>query len=100
MKGLIVLDQDGEPSGDIDRPKVESTFGCSLTASGNLLVYDNGSRSVLQYGDNDKFVGKIIKPTHTYENRRASQLTMCCNKQMTKMILAGANDNIEVYNVS
>jgi hypothetical protein len=98
-KGLIILDKDGASTGIVDGPKVKGAHGCSFTSSGYLLVDDNGS-GILQYGDNDKFIGKMIKATHTYKHKDASRLTMCCNKQMTKMILAGANDNIKVYSVS
>jgi hypothetical protein len=99
-KGLIIFDKDGATACIVGGPKVKSAFGCSLTASGYLLVYNNGSRSVLQYGKNGKFVGRIAEPSQIYKNTRTDQITICCNKQMTKMILAGTSDNIEVYSIS
>ncbi|XP_060582342.1 uncharacterized protein LOC132738766 [Ruditapes philippinarum] len=98
-KGLVILDTNGSSTGKVDGPKLKSAYGGSLTADGSLLVYDNGS-GILQYGENGKFVGKIPKPSHTYKNTVWGQITICCNKQMTKLILAGTSDKIEVYRIS
>jgi hypothetical protein len=99
VKGLIIIDQFKTSPCIVDGPKVESAYCCTLTASGYLLVRDHGY-GILQYGENGKFVGKVADPSQTYKNTGYNQATICCNKQMTKLVLAGTNDKIEVYRIS
>jgi hypothetical protein len=98
-KGILVLDKDGYCEAVLEGQTIQSACGCSFTAAGNLLLYDHGCRRVLQYGINGKCFGTVFTPSSIYTNVWGSQLTICCNKQMTKLLLAGYNDTITVYSI-
>ncbi|XP_053390123.1 uncharacterized protein LOC128553041 [Mercenaria mercenaria] len=92
--GLIILDYNGTIVERFNDSQLERAYGCYLTGRG-LLVCGNNFDNVLQFGLNGNPIGEVVKFSDTF----ASHQAICCNQQMSKMIIGRDENDIEVYDV-
>ncbi|XP_053390122.1 uncharacterized protein LOC128553040 [Mercenaria mercenaria] len=93
--GLIILDNNGRVVGRFNDSQLKSAYGCCLTGRGSLLVCGNNSDNVLQFGPNGNLIGEVVK----FDDTSAWHQAICCNQQMSKMIIGRNRDEIEVYDL-
>lgn len=80
----------------MDRDGDSGALGCCLNEEEYLIVTCKDSRNMLQLGPNCEFIGEIAKFTEEEPAPRA----VCCNKQMSKLIIGRYSSNtIEVYDI-
>ncbi|XP_060564674.1 uncharacterized protein LOC132723887 [Ruditapes philippinarum] len=93
--GLIVLDNQGKVVGKFNGPQLDGAWDCHLTGRGSLLMSNNISNNVLQFGLDGKLRGEVVR----FTDQNGSYKGLCCNKEMTKMIIGKSGDEIEVYDL-
>ncbi|XP_045210802.2 uncharacterized protein LOC123562215 [Mercenaria mercenaria] len=93
--GLIILDNNGTVVGRFNGSQLEGAKGCYLTGRGSLLVCGCDSDNVLQFRLNGNLIGEVVK----FDDIFASYQAICCNQQMSKMIIGTDRNEIEVYDL-
>ncbi|XP_053381378.1 uncharacterized protein LOC123556212 [Mercenaria mercenaria] len=94
--GVIILDNNGAVVGRFNDSQLRGAYDCCLTGRGSLLVCGNFSDNVLQFGLNGNLIGEVVK----FDDTSASHQAICCNQQISKMIIGrDCDDNVEVYDL-
>jgi hypothetical protein len=93
--GLIVLDNQGKVVGKFNGPQLDGAWDCHVTGRGSLLMSNNISNNVLQFGLDGKLRGEVVR----FTDQNGSYKGLCCSKEMTKMIIGKSGDEIEVYDL-
>ncbi|XP_045210917.2 uncharacterized protein LOC123562339 [Mercenaria mercenaria] len=94
-KGLIILDNNGIVVGRFNDSQLRGADGSCLTGRGSLLVCADFSDNVLQFGPNGNLIDEVVK----FYDTSAFNKAICCNQQMSKMIIGRNRDEIEVYDL-
>ncbi|XP_053373058.1 uncharacterized protein LOC123532679 [Mercenaria mercenaria] len=89
--GLIVLDNTGKVVKTFNNPELYGACDCHVTDRGSVLVCGYGSNNVLQFTPDGELMGEVVKSDRCQ--------TVCCNQQMTKMIVGKEQNEIEVYDL-
>ncbi|XP_053373057.1 uncharacterized protein LOC128546501 [Mercenaria mercenaria] len=89
--GLFALDNTGKVVKTFNNPMLNCAFDCYVTDRGSVLVCGVRSNNVLQFTPDGELMGEVVK-----SNRCR---TVCCNQQMTKMIVGKMTNEIEVYDL-
>ncbi|XP_053381074.1 uncharacterized protein LOC123553333 [Mercenaria mercenaria] len=93
--GLVILNNHENIVEKFDGDQLDGAFDSYLTGRGSLLVCGSGSNNVLQFGRDGKLIGEIAKS----DDEDTDYQAICCNQQMSKMIIGRDDDEIEVYNI-
>ncbi|XP_060579170.1 uncharacterized protein LOC132736107 [Ruditapes philippinarum] len=97
LKGLIVLDNNGQIVTRYNSKLLQMASYCNLTEAGSVLVSGHDSNNVLQFTSDGELKGEVIKAD---SRKPAATLSVCCNQQMSKMCISrDGEDNIEVYDI-
>ncbi|XP_053402973.1 uncharacterized protein LOC128558139 [Mercenaria mercenaria] len=92
--GLIVLDN----SGRVVRRFNDSHFGACdsyITGRGSLLMCGQSSNNVLQFEQNGELIGEVVRS----DGRHFHPQAICCNQQMSKMVIGWNKDEIDVFDL-
>ncbi|XP_053405631.1 uncharacterized protein LOC128558999 [Mercenaria mercenaria] len=93
-KGLIILDNSGEVVGRFNGSELAGALHSYLTGRGSLLVLGRNSNNVLQFRLDGKLIGEVVK-----FDDKSWHSAICCNQQMSKMIIGRYGDRIKVYDL-
>jgi hypothetical protein len=92
--GLRVLNNNGQVITSFNDEQLKNARCCYLTEAGTVLV--SYSCNVLQFTCDGELIGEVIKA----DGGKGTIMSVCCNKQMTKMCISRSfDDNIEVYDI-
>lgn len=94
--GLIVLDSNGEVLGKYNGSELKGAHSVYLTNNGGVLVSGRVSNNVLQFGRNGELVGEVLKSDGGDRGCRA----VCCNRNMSNMIVGRCKCEIEIYDLT
>ncbi|XP_053405630.1 uncharacterized protein LOC123566596 isoform X3 [Mercenaria mercenaria] len=92
--GLIILDNSGEVVERFHGSELDGALSSYLTGRGSLLVCGIISKNVLQFRLDGKLIGEVVK----YDDKSILQ-AICCNQQMSKIIIGRYDDRIKVYDL-
>ncbi|XP_053383019.1 uncharacterized protein LOC123540364 [Mercenaria mercenaria] len=93
--GLIILDNNGTVVGSFNDSQLTGAYSCYLTGRGSILVCGADSSNVLQFGLNGNLIGEVVK----FIDKSANPQAICCNQQMSKMIIGRHGNEIQVYDL-
>jgi outer membrane protein assembly factor BamB len=92
-KGLIILGRNGELIGEFTDPKLKGAHGICLFRNNSVLVCGEDSNNVLQFTPDGKLIGEVLK-------RDKGCKSLCCTMNISKLIVGGIGDKIDVYDIS
>lgn len=94
--GLIVLDNNGQVLGQYNGSELKGAHDIYLTVNGGVLVSGRVSNNVLQFGHYGELVGEVLKSDGGDRGCRA----VCCDQNMSKMIVGRCKCKIEVFDLT
>jgi hypothetical protein len=89
--GMVVLNKNGSVAKELDGVHLDA-YGSYRSFRGTLLVC---SKNVLQFGPEGDLVGEVL----AFDDKTASCGAICCNLQMTKMVIGKNRDEVEVFDL-
>ncbi|XP_045216792.2 uncharacterized protein LOC123566596 isoform X1 [Mercenaria mercenaria] len=93
--GLIILDNSGEVVERFHGSELAGARSCYLTGRGSLLVCGIISKNVLQFRLDGKLIGEVVK----CDDKSILNKAICCNQQMSKMIIGREDNRIVIYDL-